>query len=338
MTSMLPGSGPEPSLDLRVRCTEDLLAAAPLVLGFQPTDSVVMLTSDGDRPFHARVDLPSRSEPAAAATAVADSLLGPAQRNNVSSLALLFFSDDQRAVRRAWGALRRGSERARIRVVEAVRADGCRYYPLVGDQRLREIGVAYDVSSHPFAAHAVMHGIVVEKDRAALVASVAPDRAAQRVVEETIERLGLDLGAPPRRGVDRRRWGEWLQRVVAGHVARGTVATDEELARAGWVAQDLRVRDAAWALIRRSDAGRHQAFWLDAARRMPDPIAAAPAALLGWAAWQAGHGALAWIAVDRCAAVAPGYGMAGILRHCLESAVPPDSLDESFAWDEGLPA
>lgn len=338
MTSMLPGSGPEPSLDLRVRCTEDLLAAAPLVLGFQPTDSVVMLTSDGDRPFHARTDLPARSEPATASSAVAVSLLGAAQRNHVGSLALLFFSDDQRAVRRAWGALRRGCERARIRVVAAVRADGRRYYPLVGDQRLRETGVAYDVSSHPFTAQAVMHGIVIEKDRAALAASIGPDRVAQRAVEEAIERQGLDLGAPPRRGVDRRRWGDWLQQVVAGHLARGTVATDEELARIGLVAQDLRVRDAAWALIRRTDAARHQAFWLDAVRRMPDPLAAAPAALLGWAAWQAGHGALAWIAVDRCASVAPDYGMAGILSHCLESAVPPDALDETFAWDEGLPA
>jgi len=325
-------------MTLRARCTEDLLAAAPLVLGFQPEDSVVMLTSDGDRPFHARVDLPSRSEPATAASDVAELLLGSARRNGVRSLALVFFSDDERAVRRVWPTLRRASERARLRVVEAVRADGRRYYPLLGDQRLREVGIAYDVSSHPFAAHAVLHGIVVEKDRAALVASVAPDRAAQRAVEEAIDRIGLVRTAPPRNGADRRRWGEWLQRLVAGHVAQGTFATDEEVARVGWVAQDLRVRDAAWTLIRRKEADRHQQFWLDVARRMPDPLAAAPAALLGWAAWRAGHGALAWIAVDRCSAVAPGYGMAAILSHCLDSAVPPDSIDDEFEWDEGLPA
>ena len=56
-----------------------------------------------------------------------------------------------------------------------MRADGRRYYPLLGDKRLREIGVAYDVESHPFAAEAVLHGIVVERDRDAVVASAAPD-------------------------------------------------------------------------------------------------------------------------------------------------------------------
>jgi hypothetical protein len=338
MTLMPTGPVPDPSMTLRARCTEDLIAAAPLVLGFQPTDSVVMLTSDGDRPFHARIDLPSRSEPAAAGGDVADMLLGSARRNGVQSLALVFFSDDERAVRRVWRALRRGSERARLRVVEAVRADGRRYYPLLGDQRAREIGIAYDVASHPFAAHAVLHGIVVEKDRAALVASVAPDRGAQRLVEAVIDRIGLVATAPPSTGSERRRWGEWLQRVVERHVGRGTLATDEEVARVGWVAQDLRVRDAAWALIRRSDAERHQEFWRDVARRMPDPLAAAPAALLGWAAWQAGHGALAWIAVDRCCEVAPDYGMAAILGRCLEQAIAPDSVDCPFDWDEGLPA
>ena len=63
-----------------------------------------------------------------------------------------------------------------------------------------------------------------------------------------------------------------------------------------------------------------------------------PAALLGWSAWQAGHGALAWIAIDRCRAVDPGYGMATILAGCLDQAVPPDSVECDFEWDEGLPA
>ena len=71
---------------------------------------------------------------------------------------------------------------------------------------------------------------------------------------------------------------------------------------------------------------------------MPDALAPAPAALLGWAAWQAGHGAMAWIAIDRCREIDPGYGMASILASCLEQAVPPDSVEGDFAWDEGLPA
>ena len=325
-------------MTLRARCAEDLIAAAPLVLGFWPADSVVMLTSDGDRPFHARTDLPSRSDPPTAAAEVADQLLGAAQANGVRSLALVFFSDDERAVRPVWRAVRHGSVRRRMQVVEAVRADGRRYYPMLGDRSRREIGVAYDVSAHPFAAQAVLHGMVVEADREAVVASVAPDPAAQRAVEAAVTRSGLIDEGPPLTGADRRRWGEWLQRVVGRHARHGSTASDDEVARIAWVAQDLRVRDAAWTLIRRPVAERHRVFWLDVVRRVPDALVPAPSALLGWAAWQAGHGALAWIAVDRCREVAPGYGMAAILARCLEEAVPPDSVECEFSWDEGLPA
>jgi hypothetical protein len=338
MTFPPPTPTPDPKPTFRVRSPDDLIALAPLVIGFHPEDSVVMLASDGARPFHARVDLPPRSAPLGAAADVAESLLAPAGRNGIRGLAFLFFSDDERAVRRVWSALRRGTDRAGIYVQDALRVDGVRYYPLLAGARLREAGVAYDVSSHPFLAQAVLHGIVVEKDRAAVVASVAADDAAQQAVAAEIGRRGLVEEGPPETGADRRRWGEWLQRVVERHVADGSIASDDEVARICWVAQDLRVRDAAWALIRRAGAERHQAFWLDVVRRVPDPLVPAPAALLGWAAWQAGHGALAWVAVDRCREVAPGYGMAAILARCLEQALPPETVECEFDWDEGLPA
>ena len=47
---------------LNLRSPEDLLAAAPVVLGFVPTDSAVMFTFDGPSCFHARVDLPRVGE------------------------------------------------------------------------------------------------------------------------------------------------------------------------------------------------------------------------------------------------------------------------------------
>jgi hypothetical protein len=325
-------------MTLHVRCTEDLIAAAPLVLGFQPADSVVMLTAEGAHVFHARTSLPGLADPDGSAAHVAELLLGPARRNGLRRVVFLFFSDDERVTRRVWVALRRGCERSRLRIVDAVRVDERRYYPLTGDRMLREVGVAYDVTAHPFAAQAVLQGIVVAKDRDAVVASVAADPGAQDAVRAVLLAAGLADAGPPHGGHERRRWGEWLQEVVLRHTAGGTVASDDELARVGWCMQDVRVRDAAWALIRRPQADRHQAFWSDVVRRMPDTLLPAPAALLGWAAWQAGHGALAWVAIDRCRAVDPSYGMAAILADCLDRAVPPDSLDCDIAWDEGLPA
>ena len=40
------------------RTPEDVLATVPLVLGFEPEDSLVLLTFGAAHPFHARVDLP----------------------------------------------------------------------------------------------------------------------------------------------------------------------------------------------------------------------------------------------------------------------------------------
>jgi hypothetical protein len=52
---------------------------------------------------------------------------------------------------------------------------------------------------------------------------------------------------------------------------------------------------------------------------------AGPAAVLGLAAWLAGHGALAWCAVDRCQAVDPDNTLAGLVAEVLARAVPPSA-------------
>ena len=48
------------STTMTARTPEDVLAVVPVVLGFEPHDSLVMLTFGADPPFHARVDLPDR--------------------------------------------------------------------------------------------------------------------------------------------------------------------------------------------------------------------------------------------------------------------------------------
>ena len=54
-----PAPPPAPSTtSLVARTPEDVLAVVPIVLGFVPEESVVMLTFGAERTFHARVDLP----------------------------------------------------------------------------------------------------------------------------------------------------------------------------------------------------------------------------------------------------------------------------------------
>ena len=80
----------------------------------------------------------------------------------------------------------------------------------------------------------------------------------------------------------------------------------------------------------------HVDFWADVLRRTPDPLAAAPAALLAFAAWQAGDGALAWCALDRCTEVEPDYSLARLIARALTDAISPDTWEGGFDWREGL--
>ena len=80
--------------------------------------------------------------------------------------------------------------------------------------------------------------------------------------------------------------------------------------------QEQEGRDAAWAAMSRDAAGGHVRLWTDAVQRAPDGLVAAPAAVLGLAAWLAGHGALAWCAVDRWRAVGPGTPWPGWSPTC----------------------
>jgi hypothetical protein len=334
-----PRREPEPAR-FTVRSTEDLLALAPVVLGFHPADSVVLLTFDGVRPFHARTDLPPPSDDLATLRAdldlLVESLLEPVRRLQVTTVALLFYSEARRPVEIAWRRLRRELDRCGVRVVEAARVAAARYHPLlVRDRTLRETGVAYDISAHPFLVESVLGGTVIHRSRDALVATLEPDREAQGRVGSIVDER-LRAGGVPKQVLETLAAGTWVRALVERHVEPGTVPSETEIARLVWTMQTVRVRDAAWDLIKRDRARAHVEFWVGVLRRTPEELAAPPAALLGWAAWMAGDGALAWSAVDRCRAADPAYGLAGLIAHALEHALPPDAGEMEFDWAAGL--
>jgi hypothetical protein len=101
--------------------------------------------------------------------------------------------------------------------------------------------------------------------------------------------------------------------------------SDDEIAWLTVLLDHLAVRDAAWRRITGDDW--ELAFWSDVTRRAVPDLVAAPASLLAFAAWLAGHGALANVALDRALAQRPDYGMARLLRDALDRGVSPAVLD-----------
>ncbi|WP_418062836.1 DUF4192 domain-containing protein [Pimelobacter simplex] len=326
-------------LSLTAHEADDLLAVAPVLLGFWPERSIVMLTLGGRRPFHARIDLPPIDEQSPAVRRLLDTrLLVPARRHGAVRVVLLYFTDEPAAAAAVHRALRRSCARRGLGIVTALLADGTHYRQLEHpDPTVRRRRHPYDISAHPFVRDALASGRLVHPTRDAMVDSLAQrPAAAAAVTAALVDGRHADHGIPTT-GRAIRDAGRWALATVTDLAESAILPTDADLARLLWVMQAPRVRDAAWSHLTSATASAHLRIWSDAVRRAPDPLLPAPAALLAWAAWQSGDGALAWAALDRCRRTDPTYRLAAYLALLLENAVSPDQWSADFDWSAGLP-
>jgi hypothetical protein len=309
----------------------DLLALVPGLLGFHPEDSVVVITlGDATHRFHARVDLPS--DPVGVED-LADYLTRVAHRNGVRSLAVIVYTDDASLADALVDELAGRLLAVHVELVCAVRADGERWWCVDG-HAAGGPGTPYDVSAHPLMAQAVVDGTVVLGSRRELADSLVGtdpteteeiERLAEEVTLRMVQAAGSPLGAEAARHhlvVE----GRWVRHRVRRHLEDHHRLDAADVARLlVLVHVSLEVRDVAWAEMTHRNAAQHVALWRDVVRRAPVQLRAAPAALLGFAAWLSGNGALAWCAVDCAQESQPDYGLASLLTEALAGAVPPSA-------------
>jgi hypothetical protein len=82
------------------------------------------------------------------------------------------------------------------------------------------------------------------------------------------------------------------------------------------------------------DLQTHIRLWRHVLTRVTEPYAAAPACRLSFAAWRAGEGALANVALDRALAADPHYSMARLLQELFISGLPPWSVPLNITPDQ----
>jgi Domain of unknown function (DUF4192) len=314
MTTTLTAGGPE-----------DLLAAVPVVLGFHPADSVVMLTFGARHAFHARVDLPPPDELDDQLPELCDALRAPCLVHRVATVAFVVYSADHRLAVRVGARLLRHFAAAGIGVVDLLRAHDRRWWRVPsGRSEPGRGGRPYDAVSHPFAAQAVFDGQVTHASRDDLRATLAGDAEGQARVTAWQRRLGP-------RAVGATGCVPWVLDVLGRWVETRGDPDDEDAARLLLAVRRPEARDAALFAVSRETARDHLRVWSGLLRRAPREQVPAVAVVTAFAAWQSGHGALAWCALDRCLEVEPDHALARALAECLTHAVPPSAWDEIAA-------
>jgi hypothetical protein len=324
----------QPRTTFTARSPVDLIAVVPHVLGFHPSDSVVLLTFGPGETFHARVDLPDDED---GQVGVATMLRDVVAQHAVPRVALLLYTDDPWVAATFHDAVVPGLVRDEVQVIDVLRVASGRFHRACEPE---DPGTAYDLRAHPFTAEQVLEGKVVHGSREELAATLeivdpadaaAVDAAAARVADQL--RGCLHLVRPDRVRRDLVRHARWVQRTVRRHARDGTALSVEDAGRLLVLVAVVGIRDVAWSQMTRSGAAGHVALWRGLVQRCPRDLLPAATALLAFAAWLDGHGALAWCALDRCEEVDPAYSMADCIRQLLEGAVPP-SVWTPFAASE----
>ncbi len=299
---------------LTAKTPEDVLAAVPLVLGFVPEDSVVMLTSGAVHPFHARLDLPLTDGERREA---AESLLGPARRHGVRRVLFVLYAADVEAARSCARALVRRFRRGGVEVADVLRSAGGRWYPLSVDGSEPDgPGTPYDLTGHLFTAQAVAAGRVTRGSRGELAATVGPDPVRREAVVAEVDALRASGRAEDPAG--------WLPGVVVRLVEDGSVPDPPTCARLLLALAEPAGRDVAMADLTRESAARWLPLFSTLVRAAPRDLVAPAASVVGFLAWLSGDGALAWCALDRAAEGDPPCTLATAVSDALELALPPD--------------
>jgi hypothetical protein len=352
---------------VRIDGSGDLAAALPVLVGFRPRESVVLVALGGDSGrrvgLTARVDIPHPEHGARLAGMLADRLAH--ERPEAVVLAVVSEVDDVRALPDDLAYFDAGSQPLdlphRPLVHELLLALDARDIPLQEALLVRAGrwwsydcpeaccapgggGTAVPSGTSALAAASVAAGQVIARDREELELRIARPGACQAAAMiEAVNAIGeelTDLVLCSGRDVAADRYAEWVEAAVAGCGASGARPADEEVARVAWGLRDVRVRDRAMGFALGARAAAAELLWTECTRRVPEPLDAAPATLLAVSAWLRGDGAMARIALDRALDSQPDYALADLLSRGMDAGLGPRDLRSMVAGtqaDLGFP-
>ena len=204
----------DPMLRVKADAPDALLAVVPHLLGFYPSESLVVLGLGGKRSrvqLTFRYDLPD--PPDAALTAdIADHAVSVCQRQRIRLAVLIGYGPAEQVVP-ALATVMKWLLVNGVGLREVLRAEGGRYWSLLCEdpECCPPEGRPFDPGSHPVAATMTEAGMTAMPDRAALARSLLP-RVRQQGNDQEVHHQGRADAVEPGRGPVRRSG-----RCAAGH-------------------------------------------------------------------------------------------------------------------------
>jgi hypothetical protein len=310
----------------------DLITAVPFLIGFHPTDSIVLISvKEGAIGVAMRIDLPATinsdeidllahhflRDQAEAALLVA---YMPEGRNDGDSLLISLGA----------GLIRNG-----IEIHESLLISGGRYRSIIcrdatccppAGKALPAIEDSAIAAEHVVAGIPMPYGDISE-----LIDSIAADPISMTKSWTTaVNNFKIDEDSPEVSAL--RRDGVESMELLLDEFRIGRGPTDEMLvARVIGRMSDVQVRDYAMGVHQEDTYDLYFAMWRELLRLAPIGLVAPIACIVAAMAYENGDGALAQRALDRAIADDPTYPLGALLRRVFNAGWPPQSFAQMRA-------
>ncbi|WP_199513206.1 DUF4192 domain-containing protein [Nucisporomicrobium flavum] len=317
---------------LKVRTPAELITAVPYLIGFHPSDSLVVAAVKESRlAFAARIDLPEAGVADTEARAPVLHLATVVAEQEPEGVTIIGYGDGER-VTPSVQHLARALTGAGVRILDEFRVADGRFWSYLCTKPAccPAEGKPCDPPDSVLATEATFAGAVALANRGVLEERLAAATGDERQAMDAADGRALSHfrelrgRGPAKHDVELVRAGRAAIRHAERTARAGERLTDDEVAWLGYLMTSVRVRDYAW--IRSGTADWEISLWSDVVRRVNPLRVPAPASLLSFVAWRAGMGALATIAVERALDADDTYSMALTMISTLHAAVPPSAL------------
>jgi hypothetical protein len=312
-----------------VHTESDLLEMVPVLLGFHPSDSIVvlfldrrgvMLTTRTDLGVCAALDDPT--------VPLDPALVRLADRSDVR-VVVVGYGDDRSSVA---DVVTRMADGIGHDVLFAAVIVGGRWWFL--DDGPFDPGRPYDPASRSAAS---LGSRPIRSSRQEIEDSIGPVRGRRaRAVRRVWARSRRDLAAM--RAPDKARRVREALDAACRDVTGGVPLAADRLAFLAAVAADSEARDVYWWMLDPSTAEGFIEVWSAVVRATPRRRSGPALCLLGMAAWLAGEGAMLSICLLRAGAIDPRCPLVGILDAVSRNLLPPSLWSEMRGEPDGAAA